>query len=154
MTSSDLRPARRKSSPRRPPLTPRSWRLLGGAAVVLTGLSLRWYESSLAGRDVPGGRNGWSALDVLAPYLALVVVGAVALAVTGETVATARTALAAATVVGLAAVSYRVVSPPGGGLPGFVTEESVRWGPFVTGFGLVLVLGACLFAPAGDSDSS
>lgn len=118
---------------------------------MLAGLSLRWYESSLAGQRIPGGRNGWSALDVLAPVLTLIVVGAVALALTGVTLAGARTVLGSATALALAAVAYRVVSPAGGGRPGFVTEESVRWGPFVTGVGLVLVLGACLFAPSADS---
>lgn len=124
---------------------------LVGGVVILLGLSLHWYTASVAGVRVPGAHSGWAALGVLDVYLTVLVLAAVAVMVglAGRTGVPplARTVLTAGGTIGLTAVIYRVLSPPGGIVPGFVTESSVRVGPFVTAVGLVVLVAGTRFSP-------
>lgn len=123
----------------------RSRLLLAGAAIILLGLTLRWYTASVADIGVPDGtRSGWSALGRLDVYLVLLVAACVAAAplsarrpaVTG----TMRLGITIGATLGLALVIYRIVSPPDSLVSGFVTDASPSIGPFVTLVGVVLVL--------------
>ncbi len=120
--------------------------LIGGAVVVLVGLSLRWYTGSLAGIDLEGVRSGWDWLGLLDLWLALVVLAALALAVAQRFAVAvptgARLGVLAAAAWGLFCVAYRVFSPPGDGRPGFVLEVDPSVGPFVTALGLIVLLAA------------
>lgn len=124
---------------------------LVGGVVILAGLTLHWYTASVAGVRVPGARSGWQALGVLDVYLTALVLAAatVMVALAGRTgvPAQARTVLTVAATVGLTAVIYRMLSPPGGLVPGFVTESSVGVGPLVTAAGLVVLLAGTRFSP-------
>ncbi len=118
--------------------------LISGAAVILVGLSLRWYSASLTDIAIPGGRSGWGALGNLDVYLTLIAFSSLGLALAAVRKAGAPpsgwTALTVAATLGLTLVIYRMLSPPGGALPGFVVDESVGLGPLVTAAGLVFVL--------------
>jgi hypothetical protein len=128
---------------------------LVGGVVILAGLTLHWYTASVGGVRVPGARSGWAALGVLDVYLTVLVLAAVAVmaGLAGRTGVPpqARTVLTLAATIGLTAVIYRVLSPPGGIVPGFVTESSVRAGPFVSALGLVVLLAGTRFSPPARS---
>jgi hypothetical protein len=125
--------------------------LLSGAAIIVLGLSLRWYTASLADIQVPGGRTGWSALDLLDVYLTVVAAAGVALVTMrrrlDEVPFSARGLLTGAAALGLVVVAYRVASPSDDALPGFVTDPSLSIGPFVTTAGLVLLVAGARCSP-------
>ncbi|MCW3040364.1 MAG: hypothetical protein JWM31_2269 [Solirubrobacterales bacterium] len=126
--------------------------LLLAAAAILGGLSLHWYTASVADIEVPGARTGWEALGVLDVYLLLLALACIAFAPlrsrAPRQLDALRLGLTAAGTLGVAAVVYRIVSPPGGALPGFVAVSSVSVGPFVTLAGVVLVV--ALARPSED----
>lgn len=134
----------------------KAWLTVAGAVMVLAGLSLRWYSTSVADVAVAGGTfSGWQALDVLDLYLLVVCITAVAVMANpfgrGGIPPQARTAVTLAATVGLTATIYRSLSAPGDLVPGFVTDSSVGVGPFVTAAGLVLVLAGTRFSASGPS---
>lgn len=114
-----------------------------GAALVLVGLSLRWYTASLADEELAKPRSGWQWLGLLDVELALVAaVGFVlgALVLVGRRLPDAAVwVLQGGVALGILCVAYRLVSPPDG-RPGFVLEVSLGVGPFVVLAGLAALL--------------
>lgn len=138
----------------------KAWLTIAGAVVVLAGLSLRWYSTSVADVAVADGTfSGWEALGVLDLYLLVVVAAAVVVMANpfgrGGIPPQARAVVTLAAAVGLTATIYRALSAPGGLVPGFVVEPSVGPGPFVVAAGLVLLLAGTRFsAPARSASAS
>lgn len=115
-----------------------------GAALVLLGLSARWYTGTLSDVPLPRPRTGWQWLGLLDIELALVTglaFGLGAAVLVGRRVPElAVRILQGGVALGVLCVAYRVVSPPGDGRPGFVIEVSVSVGPFVVLAGLGVLL--------------
>lgn len=119
--------------------------LLVAPAVVLLGLTLRWYSPQVASIATPDTFTGWSGSGVLDLYLTFV-----ALSAWGLLFADARRVsivwlapvIDAAAALGIVLVGYRILSPPVDLLPRFVTEVSLSAGPFVAGAGLLLLFWA------------
>lgn len=137
----------------------KAWLTIAGAVVVLTGLSLRWYSTSVADVAVADGTfSGWQALDVLDLYLLAVSIAAAGVMANpfgrGGIPPQARAAVTLAATVGLTATIYRSLSAPVDLVPGFVTDPSVGAGPFVTAAGLVLLLAGTRFSARSAAAAS
>jgi len=122
-----------------PPSLPRALLTFGGT-LVLVALFLPWFGGSTAGVDVPELSTGWEWLSVLDLLLVLVVAATALLLFTDALGDLGPRLVAGLGTLGLAAVSYRIVSPPTGRLENFVIEVAVKVGPFVELLALVLVV--------------
>lgn len=117
----------------------------GGAIVLMVSLFLPWFTALRGGVAIDELSSGWQWLSVLDVFLAAIAVGAVTQLATDAFEELGARAVAIAAIVGMAAVTARIVSPPNDILESFTVEVGRKLGPFVALLALgLIVAGAAL----------
>lgn len=112
----------------------------GGAILLMAALFLPWFGADRGGLEITDLSSGWQWLSVLDVLLAAIAVSAVAQLATDAFGELGARAVAVAAIVGMAATTARIVSPPDDVLQGLTIEVSRKLGPFVALLALLLIV--------------
>jgi len=116
-----------------------------GAILLMAALFLPWFSAQRGGVEIDELSSGWQWLSVLDVLLAVIAVSAVAQLATDAFGELGARIVAVASIVGMAAVTARIVAPPDDALEGFTIDIARKIGPFVALLALALVVvGAAL----------
>ncbi len=119
--------------------------ITGGAIVLMVSLFLPWFTALRGGVAIDELSSGWQWLSVLDVFLAAIAVSAVTQLATDAFEDLGARVVAIASIVGMAAVTARIVSPPNDILESFTVEVGRKLGPFVALLALgLIVAGAAL----------